>query len=197
MEVIDRIVSVYAQLDQQVAEFQMKTGLRCTDACGGVCCPTSRVSATLLEMIPAAHQILTRGEGMDWIDRIHSEPNNRCIFYSQDKPDGTAGHCTNYPLRPAVCRLFGFATVRNRLGKRVLSVCSYLAKTAPDAVVCAQLQQDEAPCLSDVGIRMYGLAPSLGMELMPINQALEKAIYRLGIHMQMAYGETLGGISAA
>jgi hypothetical protein len=48
-------------MDQGVVEFQLKTGLRCLAGCGR-CCPRAPVQATVSEMLPAANEILLRGE---------------------------------------------------------------------------------------------------------------------------------------
>lgn len=197
MESVDRVMSAFAQVDQKIAAFQLKTGLRCVSGCGR-CCPESDIQTTVLEMIPAAHEILCRGQSGFWIDRIAEQNSTgRCVFFSTEQLPDSSGHCEFYKWRPAICRLFGFATVHNRLNQKLLAACKYMKQTCPETVATAVACQDEAPCFSDVGTSIYGLDPALGTRLMPINEALEKAVTRLGLYMQMVQNESLGHITAA
>jgi uncharacterized protein len=196
MELIAHMVDIFAQIDRQVTAFQLKTGLRCPTGCG-LCCPAADVQTTAVEMLPAAHEILCRGESSVWIDRIRMEGlDGTCVFYRRQSISDVPGHCEMYPLRPMVCRLFGFAAVRDRLGAPKLSVCKHLKNSDPDLVARASDHQNEAPRFADFGISVLSL-DATGAHLIPINAALDQAIMRLGLIMQMAHGEVLGITSAA
>ena len=197
LEMVAGLNALYARIDQQVKEFQLKTGLRCAAGCG-VCCPTAEVHASVLEMLPAAHEILCRGASAFWLDRIEAEGTDGvCVFYANHRAPDAPGHCGLYAFRPTVCRLFGFAAVRIRTGAHELSICKQVKRQCPEAAAAARSLQGDAPCFADVGVRVSSLDISSGTRLMPINEALRGAILRLGLTMQMSQGEALGIVSAA
>ena len=196
MEIVSRMMSLYTHIDQQTAAYQLKTGLRCPSGCG-LCCPSADVHTTVLEMLPVAHHILCEGESALWLERIESEGfSGICVSYQTQRLEESAGHCRFYTLRPTICRLFGFAAVRNKIGDMELSVCKHIKKAQPNEVQQARMLQGEAPCFSDIGTLLQGIEPSYS-RLMPINKALQKAIMRMGLRMQMSHNEDLGSTSAA
>jgi Fe-S-cluster containining protein len=195
MELLYKIMGVYAQIDQQVATFQLRTGLRCPNGCG-ICCPEAEVYASSIEMLPAANELLLRGESQLWLETIMAAgPDGICVFYQKNVLNAT-GHCDHYSLRPAVCRLFGFASVRNRLGERVLSTCKVLKTNFVQDTAKAVEYQNEAPCFSQFSPLLMDIDAS-ATRLLPINEALRQAIMRLGLQMQMAHGEKLSTHTAA
>ncbi len=198
IDLIHRVTTVFTQLDQQITQFQIKTGLRCPDNCGGVCCRKEDVHTTSLEMLPVAHDILRQGTGAAWLERIQDRiPAGRCVFYESLQPEEASGHCTMYALRPLICRLFGFATIRNRTGGQRLSTCRIIRQAAPEIVAAANHLSSDAPCLSDVGAWLFAIDSGSGSRLLPINEALQQALRRMGLYMQLAHGESLSDNSAA
>jgi Fe-S-cluster containining protein len=196
MKMITQIVDVFSQIDQQVAAFQLATGLRCPNGCGS-CCATNVVYTTPLEMMPMAHEILCHAEAQLWLDRIQAKNDDSiCVFFHPYPSSNTSGHCSHYALRPAICRLFGFAAVRRRDCSLELAVCKYLKHTYPQEVLRAKALESQAPCFSQFGTMLKAMDLS-GTNLMPINTALRQAILRLGLHMQMAHSEDLSTTTAA
>jgi len=197
MNIVSQVMALYADLDRQVATYQLESGLRCLPRCGR-CCPVADIHCTVLEMLPLAEIILSQGTAERCLAAIAlAAPTPGCVLYLTDPPKDSPGHCGYYPWRPTVCRLFGFAAVRTREGTRDMAVCKRLKTVAPDAVAIARGQAHRAPCISDVGTALYAIDPVTGSRLMPINEALQRAILRAGLRMQMSYGETLGAITAA
>ncbi|RJQ66072.1 MAG: YkgJ family cysteine cluster protein [Desulfobacteraceae bacterium] len=196
MELVSHVLDVYSRIDQEIAAFQLKTGLRCPTGCG-LCCPTADVQTTVIEMLPAAREILYRGESTPWLERIQAEGiDSVCVFYQKQSLPHAPGHCSMYTLRPSVCRLFGFAAVRDRLGAQKLAVCKHLKKSDPDAVAMACKKQGEAPRYTDFSTMLLSLDLTRA-HLMPINAALKEAITRSGLCLQMTHAEALGNKSAA
>ncbi|MFH2218827.1 MAG: YkgJ family cysteine cluster protein [Pseudomonadota bacterium] len=197
MEILSQVTALFADIDIRVAHFQLKSGLRCSKGCS-TCCPTGDVQTTILEMLPAAHEILFRGEASSWLERIAAQnPPGLCVFYQTHPASEAPGNCEFYTWRPAVCRLFGYAAVRNSRDKLALAICKHLKHADPDSVAAAISLENEAPSFALYGTRISGLNPVLGTKLMPINTALRHAVERLGLRMQMAYGEKLGASTAA
>jgi len=191
LTLVSKVTDLFSCIDKKVAEFQLKSGLRCPNMCG-VCCPTADVQTTILEMLPAAQEILYRGAGAFWLDRISvQDPTSLCVFYQTRPAPEASGHCGFYAWRPAVCRLFGYAAVRTREGKSALAVCKHLKQTAPDGVAAAMALDAEAPCFTWYGTQICGLDPVLGTKILPINMALRHAIERMGLQIHLAYRERL------
>lgn len=190
MMIVSQVMLLYDKLDQRVARFQLETGLKCPFGCG-LCCPTATVYATVLEMLPAAGEILRRGEGEFWLERIRRAPSAPgCVLYLTERPEDAPGNCGFYTWRPAVCRLFGFAAVHTRDGKQVLAACKQLKILDPETVATAMDHSAGAPCLSNVGSLLYALDPASGSRLMPVNEALQEAIHRMGLYLQMTDPKT-------
>jgi uncharacterized protein len=184
-DLISKIMALYAELDEKVSQFQRLTGLQCPFGCG-LCCPTATVDATVLEMLPAAAEILRQGTESYWLERIaEAETRIGCVLYADNRADNAPGHCGFYPWRASVCRLFGFAAVRTRDGSSSLAVCKHLKIANPDMAKYAAAHADQAPMFSDIGAILYALDPALGSHVMPITEALGKAIQRLGLALQM------------
>jgi uncharacterized protein len=181
LEIVSQVMDLYVHIDKAVAEFQLKSALRCPAGCG-LCCPTADVRVTVLEMLPMAHEILSNHDAGAWMDRLTAEPEaGRCVVFSE-KRISDAGHCGFHNWRPALCRLFGFAAVRGRTGAKALSVCKYIRQNDPQGAAAAMALAEEAPCFVHYGAQVYALDPALGTALMPINAALRLAIERLGLN---------------
>ena len=189
MEIVSQVMDLYADIDKAVAEFQLRSGLRCPAGCG-LCCPTADVRVTVLEMLPIALEILCNQDAGAWMDRLAAQPAaGRCMLFSEERISD-AGNCSFYSRRPVLCRLFGFAAVRNRTGDKALSVCKYISQNDPQTAASAMALADEAPCFVHYGSRVYALDPVLGNGLMPINTALRRAIERLGLSFSLADAAT-------
>jgi Fe-S-cluster containining protein len=197
LEIVSGVMDLYARIDKAVTEFQLKSGLRCPPGCGS-CCPAADVQVTILEMLPVANEILCNGEAADWLERLAALPESgRCVLYVEQSAPGAAGHCGFYSWRPALCRLFGFASVRSRAGTKALSVCKHIKQIDPQGAAAAMALAEEAPCFVHYSSQVYALDPVLGSRLMPINAALRNAIERLGLNFSFAYRETLRDNTAA
>lgn len=197
MQIVSQVMNLYAEIDQSVAEFQLKSGLRCPAGCG-VCCPNADVQVSILEMLPMAHEILTRGEAAEWLARIEAQPESgHCVLYKSDPLADAAGHCACYQWRPALCRLFGFASVRSRTGAKMLSVCRHIRQSNPIAAAAASDLAEQAPAFIHFSTRIHGLDPALANPMIPINEALRHAIERIGLFIAYGYGETLKDNTAA
>ena len=198
IETIDRVTSFYTQLEQMIFQFQLKTGLRCPDNCGGICCLKENVYTSTIEMLPIAHAILVSGQSAFWLERLASaSPSSRCIFYSETLTENDQGHCHQYTLRPMICRMFGFASSRGKTGERRFSTCKLIKQADKAAYDLAVSLQAEAPCFSNISPGIYGIQPSSDAQLLPINDAFKTALTRAGLYLQLLHGENLGGVSVA
>lgn len=179
-------MAVYTRMDQLIADFQDRCGLRCPAGCG-LCCLTAEVHTTVIEMLPTALVLLQRDEAEKWLEVIDKQsPFELCVFFEKDISPGQSGHCANYYRRPSICRLFGFAAVRDRLGFLELAVCKQLRQIDPETVASAVRYQNQAPSFADCTAQLYAIDPSAKVGLLPINEALKRAIQRVGLQMQLS-----------
>ncbi|MFH1124171.1 MAG: YkgJ family cysteine cluster protein [Pseudomonadota bacterium] len=126
---------IYKEIDQRIGRFQVATGLFCPPGCGA-CCESPNVEVTVLEVLPLAEEILLRREeerALNAIEEKEDQGDLRCIHHRPDGPDSEKGKCSCYPLRPLVCRLFGFASRRTKFGEIELSTCKILKEKKPEA----------------------------------------------------------------
>ena len=183
-DAIYNLLKLYAEMDRKISGFQSSTGLHCPPGCGR-CCLSLNVEATILEMIPVAREIHKRREAYQWLKRIEDTGEGfPCVFYLPDPMIHGNGRCIHYRLRPLLCRLFGFAAVKNKYGHPVFATCMHIKKNMPDQVkevYVMILKGLKVPCFSDFSIRISGMGPSLGGRLLPINLALRIALEREGL----------------
>lgn len=187
--VVEQVTEIYQQIDTQTSTFQTATGLQCPPGCGQ-CCENPQIETTPLEMLPLAIELFQQGEAQKWLAAVAEvKESGRCVFYQPDPVIAGNGRCSVYLLRPAICRLFGFATVTNKQGKPELAVCIRHKQTMLDQVEIAKAAISEglpAPNFSDFSMKLMNLEPSLASQRMPMNQALKVAIERVGLMMQFS-----------
>ncbi|MBW4680721.1 MAG: YkgJ family cysteine cluster protein [Microcoleus vaginatus WJT46-NPBG5] len=186
-DVIERLLALYQQIDEETTAFQAVTGLQCPADCGR-CCENPEIEATPLEMLPLAIELLRQGKAQQWLERLAAlNERSVCVFYQSDPLIPGNGRCGVYAGRPAVCRLFGYATVKNKQGTPELAACRHHKQTVPAAVEIAKaaiIAGVPAPNFSDYGNEIANLDPNLGQMQMPLNQALKIALERVGLIAQ-------------
>ncbi len=125
--------ALYRRLDRRIASFRRASGLGCPPGCGE-CCLSPEVEATVLEMLPLALDLRRRGLLEPTLARLGpgGEPPRPCLFYSPAPLGAFGGHCSVYPWRPLLCRLFGFAAVAGPEGRPELAVCGRMRAALPD-----------------------------------------------------------------
>ena len=107
------VLELYSEMDRQTAEFRTTTGLRCLPGCGR-CCDSAAPEVTVIELLPAAEELFSRGEAQQWLERIASiRGTEKCIRYQPDPLIPGNGRCRLYLWRPSACRLFAFGAIRN------------------------------------------------------------------------------------
>ena len=183
-----RVLELYSEMDRQTAEFQIATELRCLPGCGQ-CCESATAEATVIELLPAAGELFSRGEAQQWLERIARVGETEgCVFFQPDRLIPGNGHCQLYMFRPSVCRLFALAAMRNKDGKPELLTCrrqkeqiSVLVKGAQEAISRGMA----APSFDYFFLKMVALEPSLARQRVPINRALHLALERYGLTVQL------------
>jgi uncharacterized protein len=187
-QLAEQVQEIYNQIDQQTESLAIKTGLKCPTGCGR-CCENPNIETTPLEMLPIALELFQKKQTQEFIEKA-SKVNweGRCIFYEADTMIAGNGRCSIYAFRPSVCRLFGFAAVKNKQGSAELGACRYHKEIMPELIQKVKESIAEgmsAPSFSDIAFQLSNIEPYLSNQRMPINQALQVAIQRIGLMIHL------------
>jgi Fe-S-cluster containining protein len=187
---MDGLLEIYRELDETIHALKVETGLSCVEGCGKCCeTPNRNIEASVLEVIPLALALWENGTGDFWLKRLEQySDSDFCIFYHSEPLFPGTGKCSVYPLRPLLCRLFGFAAKTGKNGEIVFSLCRKVKEVYPglkEAVQQKILEGTEVPVCSDFGRRVEALNPLLGNRKYPINTAIRMALEKIGYRMLM------------
>ena len=169
---------IYAAADAAIARFQAATGLACPRGCGR-CCEeqTPFVRVADMEEIAAAH--VARGIGEDTLARAKAAGSlHPCVIFA---PGRLPGGCTEYELRPTLCRLFGFGAVRDKHGEAALAACRVHKQETPEVAARAiafVASGGDVPIFAEWQAAADAESDDGDPTLMPINEALAIALER-------------------
>ncbi len=175
------VLHTYRDLDRQIRDFKLHSGLRCGMRCGA-CCESAHVEATALECLPLARAIFRRGKEEEIsliLDKNLFEGVYGCALYLADSEKSGLGRCSFYPFRPLICRLFGYAARRNKYGKLELSFCKVMQNSRSEdqrSISANTMESFNPPIYQTAFLRIACLEPSMGFRLQPINNALREAM---------------------
>lgn len=181
------LIGLFSEMDAATSAFAAASGLRCPELCG-TCCENPDVRTTVTELGPLAEALVAEGQGEAVLARAEAAGHSRCIFYAPAGPG--KGRCSVYALRPGICRLFGFAAVRNKRGEPELAACKIHQAASPEAVAEARAriaQGTPVPLFGDFQQRAQELGPSGTAELLPFNLAVHKALERALLRAQLEH----------
>lgn len=180
-ELSRRVEAVYGEIATTFSAYQQQRGLNCRSGCGE-CCLQPTIEATVLEMLPLALHLFDQGKAEQTLTQLEelTEPQG-CFFYQKLSFDGKQGQCSVYQQRPAICRLFGAAGYRDKLGKTSLSVCKVIkadhALAYQDTLIA--LESDPPPMMIMAKEQVNELDYELGKQHLPINAALQQALEKV------------------
>lgn len=174
------------ELDIEIASFQSWSGLNCAYGCGR-CCFKPDIEAAPLEFLPFALSIYKSGQLTRWLEKLE---NSGAVCVILNESQGGAGLCSQYAHRGLICRLFGFSARRNKYGRRELVTCTVIKGEQNNSFQAAEAALVEegirVPLFTDYYERLRSLDPALGGTLLPINQALRRALEAVGMYMDYA-----------
>jgi len=178
-----QVQSVFDEVDRKTSTFARDSGITCPPGCGA-CCHSPNVEASELEMLPMAEHLMETGEAEAVYQLLSEQPGEKiCTFFKPVPGSTTDGHCSRYPQRPLVCRLFGFAGRRNKEGRPQFTACKVHQQHSPSVVQAATARVGEGtlrpPLFSEAMDSLWSLHPTLGFDRYPINQALQRALERV------------------
>lgn len=119
---ITMLRSIYREVDRETSRFAREANIACPDGCG-ICSENTDPECLPIEAELVARYLLTQGT---WPlpERSSNPPSHPggCPLYSGNP----AAHCTVYPARPVLCRLFGFSATGDSTGAWHFRLCKHM-----------------------------------------------------------------------
>ncbi len=181
----DDVLRIYEKLDTQIEKFKAQSLLRCAQGCGR-CCENPQIFVTVLEVLPLAYELWQSSKALQIIAQIKDNPLKQvCVFYEADRLISGQGRCGIYPLRPLICRLFGFSAKNDKYGQPHLVTCPTIKNSFAQEYQQAQMDMRQeklkAPLMQDYAMQLLNVEPNLGTQQFPINQAVLIALEKVGL----------------
>jgi len=168
--------AVYEAIDQAQKPWIAATPFRCPPGCG-VCCRTFEPEILDIEALYlAAWLIAEQGDRLDSQNFSGNGPG--CVLAD---PAGEF-HCTVYPGRPLVCRLFAFSGDRDKSGALRYSPCRHASGPARRQWTEAEMRVAFGvlpPAMGDLAGRVDSLLPGTSDRRLPLREALPQALAKL------------------
>jgi len=177
---VKQINNVFNLLEKEMAVFQQKSGLGCLTGCGH-CCTKPDVSAAVIEFLPYALDLFIQKKSSSMKELIKNNTSSICHLFKNEgsgQLGNIHGGCTQYHNRGLICRLFGFATSRDKHGEPRLSTCKWIKGDQEVLVKEAEsrLLAYQAPSYLVYYQKLTQIDFRMGQEFLPINDALIRAI---------------------
>jgi hypothetical protein len=176
---VNLVEQLFQKLEHEIEHFQSESKLHCILGCGK-CCTTPDIDASPLEFLPWAFHLFLNGKAEETLEELNKKTNLSCHLY---RPltivDTNSGSCSNYAYRGLICRLFGYAASRDKYGKLRLATCKIIKENQQENylnTVEAISNGLFVPIFSDYYMNLSQIDYGLGTLILPINQALKRAI---------------------
>lgn len=185
---------LYSELDGVLGRASEAAGLKCLPGCGACCRRPSRaIEASPAELAPMARRLWTEGRGADLLDRARRlGAEGWCAVYEAGPSEPVPqGRCGAYADRPLTCRLFGFSSVRHKDGSRKPLLSAPMKNAVPglaDRVAAAERAGAPLPEAAEWRLRLAEADPSAAVELLPLNEALARALEAEGLRRRLSSG---------
>jgi Fe-S-cluster containining protein len=188
-ELAVQLMLLYEELDRKTHAFAAAAGLQCPQGCGE-CCRSEKVETTVLEMLPLAFHLFHTKQAELLIKRLEKPTDSKqCIFFRGDFCQQGDWGCSQYQHRGLVCRLFGYAGLRDRNGTIQFTPCKVMQQSCSPK--CRQWSSESMPLFSEAGMQITSMHPALGTRRLPINQAVLIALYKVGFFQEMTGAEAI------
>mgnify|MGYP000202151772 FL=1 len=173
------VEQLFDRLENEITTFKSKTHLSCNSGCGQ-CCSKPDINASPLEFLPWAFYLFLNGKAEAILEELNTKTNTNCHLYqSLSTTDQTNGRCTNYKYRGLICRLFGYASNRDKYGQLRMATCKIIKDDQQENFHAAEEAISKGlyvPVFTDYYTRLSQIDNRLAATLLPINEALKMAI---------------------
>ena len=176
-EKVRAVESLFETLSEELDVFQAQAGFSCAVGCGK-CCEKPGIPASPLEFLPWAFQSFLDGKAEETLEFLSKNTLDICHLYKTLSVEGGSGRCSAYQHRGLVCRLFGYAAQRDKLGKLQLVSCKILKgqSVAFQKTSVAINENLSVPVFSDYYLKLAQIDFGLGQKILPINKAMKVAL---------------------
>lgn len=164
----------YDYVNNFLSEFDERENIRCIEACGE-CCKHYLPDLTIVEAEYIALYLIQTGRVEEFFSRCEKDINY-CPMFNED----SNYHCSIYPARGLICRLFGSACTLDKNGRAIKPACRWKDEEKTETIDAT----DDIPISSKLGAELENINGG-NMETEPFNQAVSKAIMKL--EMLLAY----------
>lgn len=185
---VKRIQRLFDRLEYEVTQFQNLTGIKCMSSCGH-CCTKPDIEASVLEFLPLAFQLFLEKKTENFkSELLKTEQSSICALFKINtlalNHNYIMGHCSSYQHRGLICRLFGFASVKDKHEKKRLSTCKLIKSKFSEEIQLASTIHaiENMPNFSDYYSRLMQIDFKLAKEFHPINKAILRAIEEVEKH---------------
>jgi uncharacterized protein len=193
-EIYDRIAM--AQERSLAAIAGKGTALACHEGCGS-CCEGFIPDVMPVEADYLADWLLGHRPGLAAaileLDDECAPSTPSCPFYEGGRPGGC---CGIYPARPLICRLFGYAAVRDREGAESFSLCRAMpSRGGRRSWSGPELERDlgsRLPIMSDFSAAAVAISPEEAGARAIVTAALPASLRRSSLRRRLAALESGG-----
>ena len=189
-----QVLKKFQEIDVDTMRLQIEFGLYCPQHCG-LCCESTKVEASVLEMLPVAESLFANRQGEEILLKAQTSGRESiCVFFEKARLPNGFGGCVIYPLRPSICRLFCYSAVRDKNGRSIYAPCRLFNTIAKERVEMVQQEVDNGfkiLSISEASQAVANLDLYLGTKRLPINAALTSALSRVGLALSLNGEESL------
>ncbi|MGE0075345.1 MAG: YkgJ family cysteine cluster protein [Sphaerochaetaceae bacterium] len=116
------LLDLYLLIEKETTSFQQTYGVACPPGCG-TCCEHFVPELTELEASLIGAYLLFVKQDPSVLARLdaYEASSGTCPLYNPDSPY----HCTVYPVRGMICRLFGACPSEDKFGNPIFRKCKY------------------------------------------------------------------------
>jgi len=173
------VEELFSRLENEISTFQSESQLHCLSGCGK-CCTKPDISASPLEFLPWAFHLFLNGQAEKMLEELELKTDTNCQIYRPlTALDSNNGSCGEYKYRGLICRLFGYAASRDKYGKLRLATCKIIKENQLENFNDTEEAISKGlyvPIFTDYYMNLSQIDYSLGTTMLPINQAIKKAI---------------------
>ncbi len=181
---VKAVERVFAHLEVETKALSKSTGMQCLAGCGR-CCMKPDIEANPLEFLPLAFSWFLEGKADEKLDELNANPSGICMVFRPVHLSDKNGSCGDYNNRGLICRLFGYATSRDKNGARKLVTCNLIKTEQPNAYQKAVekiVNHEEIPSFINYYQRLSQIDFRLANQMLPINEAIKVALHEVMKH---------------
>ncbi|XOV93922.1 MAG: YkgJ family cysteine cluster protein [Bacteroidota bacterium] len=178
---VKAVEKVFSRLEVETNALKEHTGMHCLPGCGR-CCMKPDIEASPLEFLPLAYSWFEEGKAYEKLEELDSNPMNICLVFKPVYLSDRNGSCGDYEHRGLICRLFGYATSRDKNGERRLVTCNLIKQEQPDSyqkAVDKIADKEYLPSFINYYQQLVQIDFRLANEMLPINKAIKVALHEV------------------